>query len=209
MDVVKSVIIFSQYDMQYLFKNSNDYMVTYIDDYRLIISALHINYPDIILLDTRMFKKNVEIFRVYELLKRLNSTSEIYIMVDDENASLLYLTDYMIQQGFTNFLSIYNHNLLDNLIQNINIDTYRIYVEEEVGRKFNRKRIRKKNKRMLELLKQQFYQKNIRLTTMKYRAYTIFKLVVIGAVIIAILSFLGYILYVENCFQKIIQLFLS
>lgn len=207
--MVKSVIIFSQYDMQYLFKNSNDYMVTYIDDYRLIISALHINYPDIILLDTRMFKKNVEIFRVYELLKRLNSTSEIYIMVDDENASLLYLTDYMIQQGFTNFLSIYNHNLLDNLIQNINIDTYRIYVEEEVGRKFNRKRIRKKNKRMLELLKQQFYQKNIRLTTMKYRAYTIFKLVVIGAVIIAILSFLGYILYVENCFQKIIQLFLS
>lgn len=183
-------------------------MVTYIDDYRLIISALHINYPDIILLDTRMFKKNVEIFRVYELLKRLNSTSEIYIMVDDENVSLLYLTDYMIQQGFTNFLSIYNHDLLDNLIQNINIDTYRIYVEEEVGRKFNRKRIRKKNKRMLELLKQQFYQKNIRLTTMKYRAYTIFKLVVIGAVIIAILSFLGYILYVEDYFQKIIQFFM-
>ena len=206
--MVKSVIIFSQYDMQYLFKNSNDYMVTYIDDYRLIISALHINYPDIILLDTRMFRKNVEIFRVYELLKRLNSTSEIYIMVDDENVSLLYLTDYMIQQGFTNFLSIYNHDLLDNLIQNINIDTYRIYVEEEVGRKFNRKRIRKKNKRMLELLKQQFYQKNIRLTTMKYRAYTIFKLVVIGAVIIAILSFLGYILYVEDCFQKIIQFFM-
>ena len=206
--MVKSVIIFSQYDMQYLFKNSNDYMVTYIDDYRLIISALHINYPDIILLDTRMFKKNVEIFRVYELLKRLNSTSEIYIMVDDENVSLLYLTDYMIQQGFTNFLSIYNHDLLDNLIQNINIDTYRIYVEEEVGRKFNRKRIRKKNKRMLELLKQQFYQKNIRLTTMKYRAYTIFKLVVIGAVIIAILSFLGYILYVEDYFQKIIQFFM-
>ncbi len=206
--MVKSVIIFSQYDMQYLFKNSNDYMVTYIDDYRLIISALHINYPDIILLDTRMFRKNVEIFRVYELLKRLNSTSEIYIMIDDENVSLLYLTDYMIQQGFTNFLSIYNHDLLDNLIQNINIDTYRIYVEEEVGRKFNRKRIRKKNKRMLELLKQQFYQKNIRLTTMKYRAYTIFKLVVIGAVIIAILSFLGYILYVEDCFQKIIQFFM-
>ena len=121
--MVKSVIIFSQYDMQYLFDNDNDYMVTYIEDYRLIISALHINYPNIIILDTRMFDKNVEIFRVYELLKRLNSTSEIYIMVDDENVSLLYLTDYMIQQqGFTNFLSVNDYDLLDNLIQNINID---------------------------------------------------------------------------------------
>ncbi|MCI9293200.1 MAG: hypothetical protein HFF02_07895 [Erysipelotrichaceae bacterium] len=203
--MVKSVIIFSQYDMQYLFDNDNDYMVTYIEDYRLIISALHINYPNIIILDTRMFDKNVEIFRVYELLKRLNSTSEIYIMVDDENVSLLYLTDYMIQQqGFTNFLSVNDYDLLDNLIQNINIDTYKIYVDEEAGRKFNRKRIRKKNKQMLEIIKQRFYQKNVGLTMMKYRVYKIFKIVLILVVIIAILSFLGYILYVGSYFQKII-----
>ena len=203
--MVKSVIIFSQYDMQYLFDNDNDYMVTYIEDYRLIISALHINYPNIIILDTRMFDKNVEIFRVYELLKRLNSTSEIYIMVDDENVSLLYLTDYMIQQqGFTNFLSVNDYDLLDNLIQNINIDTYKIYVDEEAGRKFNRKRIRKKNKPMLEIIKQRFYQKNVGLTMMKYRVYKIFKIVLILVVIIAILSFLGYILYVGSYFQKII-----
>ncbi len=203
--MVKSVIIFSQYDMQYLFDNDNDYMVTYIEDYRLIISALHINYPNIIILDTRMFDKNVEIFRVYELLKRLNSTSEIYIMVDDENVSLLYLTDYMIQQqGFTNFLSVNDYDLLDNLIQNINIDTYKIYVDEEAGRKFNRKRIRKKNKQMLEIIKQRFYQKNVGLTMMKYRVYKIIKIVLILVVIIAILSFLGYILYVGSYFQKII-----
>lgn len=203
--MVKSVIIFSQYDMQYLFDNDNDYMVTYIEDYRLIISALHINYPNIIILDTRMFDKNVEIFRVYELLKRLNSTSEIYIMVDDENVSLLYLTDYMIQQqGFTNFLSVNDYDLLDNLIQNINIDTYKIYVDEEAGRKFNRKRIRKKNKQMLEIIKQRFYQKNVGLTMMKYRVYKIFKIALILVVIIAILSFLGYILYVGSYFQKII-----
>lgn len=188
---MKQIIVISNLDLDYLFDNSHDScLVTYIDNIDLLSSVLHIDMIDYYIIDTRMFKKNYQIYEMYEKLKIISDPSKIFLLIDSDKESLLWLTDYLIHAGFQNFLSAEDSRSFDDQMVDIDINHYKIDYEIVSGNRFTKRRIKKRNKKKEERLKSNFLGENRTLNKILDTieiCILLFSIFLIGIMILAII----------------------